>query len=359
MGAAPVGGGGAQRGDHRLDRSRARRGGTGDGEDVPYRLDHGLQAAHDDAVVLNAQGEAGNESHAEARGDESLGGPVVVGLDSTPGGESGLLEGGVSGGAAMYVVAAVDRAEGMRCVLGLFEGVVTGAADGYARMADRPASTLLHLGPGLANGLSNLHNAMRAQSPQIAEVTGARLYAPTHTARITRGAGRVPVHRIPYPVGQAAAIPSHLACATPSVISRTMEAVAERKRRGGRVLGLHVGEPDFDTPRHIKEAGIARRQIVARELTSIPGLSCVTPQGAFCAFPSWEPLIGGTTPGGQRLDTDEQFCQYLLHEFSIAVMPGAPFGAPGHFRISYACSPDVLREAMAQLRMACKTLTGP
>jgi acetolactate synthase-1/2/3 large subunit len=67
----------------------------------------------------------------------------------------------------MHFVAALDRVSGMRCVLGLFEGVVTGAADGYARMLDRPAVTLLHLGPGLANGLSNLHNALRAHSPIV------------------------------------------------------------------------------------------------------------------------------------------------------------------------------------------------
>jgi acetolactate synthase-1/2/3 large subunit len=237
------------------------------------------------------------------------------------------------GTSEMPVVAGLDEVPGMRCVLGLFEGVVTGAADGYARMADRPAATLLHLGPGLANGLANLHNARRAHSPvvnvigdhpgyhrrhdpplacdieavarpfsqwvrtspaadslaadaaaavaaartppgqvaslivpadaawapltadpspvtavppapapvpgaavdaaarmlrsgetaalllgpqatreeplelagQIAAVTGARLYAPTHTARITRGAGRVPVRRVPYPVDQAVA----------------------------------------------------------------------------------------------------------------------------------------------------------
>jgi acetolactate synthase I/II/III large subunit len=237
------------------------------------------------------------------------------------------------GTSEVHFVAALDRAGGMRCVLGLFEGVVTGAADGYARMADRPAATLLHLGPGLANGLANLHNARRAHSPvvnvigdhatyhrrydapltsdieatarpfsdwvrttpnaesvaadavaavaaartapgqiaslimpadaawrglaaepapamavvpappqvpasavdaavdvlrsgetaalllgpmatraeplalagQIAEVTGARLYTPTHTARISRGAGRVPVRRVPYPVDQAVA----------------------------------------------------------------------------------------------------------------------------------------------------------
>ncbi len=71
------------------------------------------------------------------------------------------------GTSEMHFVAALDRIPGMRCVLGLFEGVVTGAADGYARMADKPAATLLHCGPGLANGLANLHNARRAQSPIV------------------------------------------------------------------------------------------------------------------------------------------------------------------------------------------------
>src|SRR5437588_862508 len=68
------------------------------------------------------------------------------------------------GTSEMHFVAALDRVEGMRCVLGLFEGVVTGAADGYFRMKGTPASTLLHLGPGLANGLANLHNAKKAHS---------------------------------------------------------------------------------------------------------------------------------------------------------------------------------------------------
>jgi acetolactate synthase-1/2/3 large subunit len=71
------------------------------------------------------------------------------------------------GTSEMHFVAALDTVPGMRCVLGLFEGVVTGAADGYARMADRPAATLLHLGPGLANGLANLHNARKARSPVV------------------------------------------------------------------------------------------------------------------------------------------------------------------------------------------------
>ena len=81
-----------------------------------------------------------------------------------------LVAGGVDvcfanpGTSEMHFVAALDRVEGMRCVLGLFEGVVTGAADGYFRMKNTPASTLLHLGPGLANGLANLHNAKKANS---------------------------------------------------------------------------------------------------------------------------------------------------------------------------------------------------
>jgi len=67
----------------------------------------------------------------------------------------------------MALVAALDAVEGMRAVLGLFEGVCTGAADGYGRMADKPAMTLTHLGPGFANGIANLHNARRARSPVI------------------------------------------------------------------------------------------------------------------------------------------------------------------------------------------------
>ncbi|HUS97377.1 MAG TPA: acetolactate synthase large subunit, partial [Hyphomicrobiaceae bacterium] len=68
------------------------------------------------------------------------------------------------GTSEMHFVAALDSVPGMRCSLCLFEGGVTGAADGYYRMAGRPASTLLHLGPGLANGVSNLHNAKKANS---------------------------------------------------------------------------------------------------------------------------------------------------------------------------------------------------
>ncbi len=87
-----------------------------------------------------------------------------------------LVAGGIDtcfanpGTSEMHFVAALDATVGMRPVLGLFEGVVTGAADGYARMAGRPAAALLHLGPGLGNGLANLHNARRARSPVVVVV---------------------------------------------------------------------------------------------------------------------------------------------------------------------------------------------
>ena len=67
----------------------------------------------------------------------------------------------------MPLVNALDSVPGMRAVLGLFEGVCTGAADGYARMAGKPAMTVLHLGPGFGNGIANLHNARRARSPML------------------------------------------------------------------------------------------------------------------------------------------------------------------------------------------------
>jgi acetolactate synthase I/II/III large subunit len=74
------------------------------------------------------------------------------------------------GTSEMQSVAALDAVPGMRAVLALFEGVATGAADGYARIAEKPAAVLLHLGPGLGNGLANLHNARRAGVPVVVVV---------------------------------------------------------------------------------------------------------------------------------------------------------------------------------------------
>lgn len=89
------------------------------------------------------------------------------------------------GTSEMHFVAALDEVEGMRCVLCLFEGVLTGAADGYARMARRPASTLLHLGPGLGNALANLHNARKGHSPVVNIVGDHATYHLQYDAPLT------------------------------------------------------------------------------------------------------------------------------------------------------------------------------
>src|SRR6266550_2329524 len=89
------------------------------------------------------------------------------------------------GTSEIHLVQALDGVGEMRCVLGLFEGVVTGAADGYARMTDKPACTLLHLGPGLGNGLANLHNASRAQVPIVNIVGQHATYHLRHDTPLT------------------------------------------------------------------------------------------------------------------------------------------------------------------------------
>lgn len=103
--------------------------------------------------------------------------PDPTGADAAPSGAERLLLAARAAGAAvcfanpgtteMPLVAALDAIPGIRAVLGLFEGVCTGAADGYGRMTGKPALTLLHLGPGFANGIANLHNARRARTPIV------------------------------------------------------------------------------------------------------------------------------------------------------------------------------------------------
>jgi acetolactate synthase-1/2/3 large subunit len=89
------------------------------------------------------------------------------------------------GTSEMHFVAALDRVPGLRCVLGLAETVVTGCADGYGRMTGKPAATLLHCGPGLANGIANLHNARRANSPIVNVVGDQATYHRPYDAPLT------------------------------------------------------------------------------------------------------------------------------------------------------------------------------
>ena len=130
-----------------------------------------------------------------------------------------LLDDGVEccfanpGTSEMHMVQGIDAVPGMRAVLGLFEGVCTGAADGYARMAGKPATTLLHLGAGLGNGIANLHNARRGGTPLVNLI------------------GDHAVHHVPYDAPLTADIEGVAAPVSAWVrTSRTAEGVAQDAR---------------------------------------------------------------------------------------------------------------------------------
>ena len=146
-----------------------------------------------------------------------------------------LINGGVEvcfanpGTSEMHFVAALDQIPGLRCVLGLHETVVTGAADGYARMTEKPAATLLHTGPGLANGLSNLHNAKKAGSPIVNVVGEHALHHIEHDAPLTSD-----IQAIAAPV-------SHWVCTPESadaLANAGAQAIAQARRHPGHISTL-------------------------------------------------------------------------------------------------------------------------
>jgi aspartate aminotransferase len=97
-----------------------------------------------------------------------------------------------------------------------------------------------------------------------------------------------------------------------------------------------------------------RRDMMVEELNAAPGLYCHKPEGAFYVFPSMQGCIGKTTKGGQRIGTDEDFCTALLEEEGVACVHGTAFMYPGHFRISYATSDEVLKDACQRIRRFCE-----
>lgn len=116
------------------------------------------------------------------------------------------------------------------------------------------------------------------------------------------------------------------------------------------------GPQDFLAPR--RQAFQARRDAVVAWLNACAGLQCATPQGAFYVFPSCAGAIGKFTRSGKRIDDDASFALELLSEQGVAVVHGAAFGTPGHFRISYAASMDSLQDACARIQAFCAGLDG-
>ena len=138
---------------------------------------------------------------------------------------------GNPGTSEMHLVASFDRVGGMRPILGLFEGVCTGAADGYARMAGKPAATLLHLGPGLGNGFANLHNAKRAHSRMINLVGDHATYHRQYDAPLQSD-----IHSVARPVSDWIGDPT----TAEDAIAKTRQAFDTAMRPNGGISTLIV-----------------------------------------------------------------------------------------------------------------------
>ena len=99
-----------------------------------------------------------------------------------------------------------------------------------------------------------------------------------------------------------------------------------------------------------------RRDMVVEKLNAIPGISCITPEGAFYVFPNCSKLLGKKTPGGKVVKTSIELCEYLLEDALVAAVAGSAFGMDGYFRISYATSDALLTEACKRISDACEKL---
>ena len=100
-----------------------------------------------------------------------------------------------------------------------------------------------------------------------------------------------------------------------------------------------------------------RRHYVVDKLNSIEGISCILPEGAFYAYPNVSELIGNKTKNGKILNNDAEIVEWLLESAEVAAVPGVAFGLEPYFRVSYATSLDVLKEAMNRIEKAVLTLS--
>jgi aspartate aminotransferase len=146
----------------------------------------------------------------------------------------------------------------------------------------------------------------------------------------------------PAPLIKAMATIQSQSTSNPSSISQAAAAAALN------------GPQDF-IPRN-NTAFKKRRDLVVEMLNQAPGIRCPRPEGAFYVFPSCAGTIGKTTPQGKVIKTDEDFVTYLLEAEGVAVVQGSAFGLAPYFRISYATSDAVLKDACTRIQRACKAL---
>ena len=188
---------------------------------------------------------------------------------------------GNPGTSEMHLVASFDRVGGLKPILGLFEGVCTGAADGYARMAGKPAATLLHLGPGLGNAFANLHNAKRAQSRMITLVGDHATYHRKYDAPLQSD-----IHSIAKPVSDWIGDP----VSGEDAVAKTREAFEMAMRPNG-------GSSTLIVPADIAWSEMKGAAAPARKVrTAAKAVDMAVVREAAAALRSGEPamlLIGG------------------------------------------------------------------
>jgi acetolactate synthase-1/2/3 large subunit len=271
----------------------------------------------------------------------------------------------------MAFVAALDRVPAIRPVLCLFEGVCTGAADGYGRMRGAPALTLLHLGPGFANGIANLHNARRAASPVVNLIGDHMSWHLEHDAPLTSDIESLarPVSAWLRTVGSAKDAPAQIAEAIAaaggapgSVATLVVPADFQIAESGGPANRVSVPAPTRPEPSEVETAAALLRG--AEPPTLLLGGTALSARGVAAAgrvaaatgarlvaetFASrWE--RGRGTPAIERLPyLPEQASQFLAAESGLllagARSPVAFFGYPG---VPSLIAPDRPRHSLAR-----------
>lgn len=241
------------------------------------------------------------------------------------------------GTSEMHFVAALDSAPEMRAVLALFEGVATGAADGYARMAGTPAATLLHLGPGLGNGLANLHNARKGQTPVVNIVGDHATYHRQYDAPLQSDIETVAANVSPW---------VRTSASTAELCTDAAEAVAAASGPPGQVATLILPADVSWTEGATPAPPQAARTADAPDPQVVDAVAAALRSGEPTMF-----LLGGTATGEPGLALTARICaatgaRMLAETFPTRLARGA--GVPAIGRLPYLA--EAAAGALAEVR---------
>ncbi len=149
--------------------------------------------------------------------------------------------------------------------------------------------------------------------------------------------------------------------AGPAPLIKAMSKVQSQSTSSPNSIAQHAAVAALDGPLDFiaknRKAFARRRQFICDALNDIEGIDCPYPDGAFYVYPSIAKLIGKKLPGGAVIKTDNDFVNYLLEAGEVAVVPGVAFGLSPYFRVSYAASDEILKDAMARIAEATSALS--